>query len=54
MIESQRPHMRGKPVDLRMRAVHALKVDAPASVLAVVLTNLVGNAVKYTQHGEVR
>ncbi len=53
VVESQRPHMRGKPVDLRMRAVHPLKVDAPASVLAVVLTNLVGNAVKYTQEGEV-
>lgn len=53
VIESQRPHMRDKPVELKLRDIQELQVDAPASVLAVVLTNLVGNAVKYTQHGEV-
>lgn len=53
VVESQRPQLRGKPIEFKLKVVHELQVDAPASVLAVVLTNLVGNAVKYTQEGEV-
>ncbi|HET8898807.1 MAG TPA: HAMP domain-containing sensor histidine kinase [Rhodanobacteraceae bacterium] len=53
VLDSQRPQLGGRQLDLQLRLVQPLQVDAPASVLAVVLTNLVGNAVKYTQHGEV-
>ncbi|NII09842.1 HAMP domain-containing sensor histidine kinase [Oleiagrimonas sp. C23AA] len=53
VVESQRPQLRGKPIEFNVKVMHPLKVDAPASVLAVVLTNLIGNAVKYTQEGEV-
>ncbi|HET7300511.1 MAG TPA: HAMP domain-containing sensor histidine kinase [Oleiagrimonas sp.] len=53
VIESQRPHMRGRPIELRLATTQALSVNAPASVLSVVLTNLIGNAIKYTQEGEV-
>ncbi len=53
VVESQRPQMRGRPVELHLASTQPLTVNAPASVLSVVLTNLVGNAIKYTQEGEV-
>ena len=39
-----------------MTATHAdsVAVNAPASVLSVALTNLIGNAIKYTLEGLVR
>jgi signal transduction histidine kinase len=53
VVESQRPQLGGKSIELKLAVAQSLKVNAPASVLAVVLTNLIGNAVKYTQQGEV-
>jgi signal transduction histidine kinase len=53
VVDSQRPHLGGKPIEVHLMATAPLEVNAPASVLSVVLTNLVGNAIKYTQQGEV-
>jgi len=54
VIESQRPQLRDKPVAVHLDVRTPVSVNAPASVLAVALTNLIGNAIKYTLEGEVR
>jgi signal transduction histidine kinase len=54
VIESQRPQLRGKPVEIELAANEPVTVNAPASVLSVALTNLIGNAIKYTLEGTVR
>jgi signal transduction histidine kinase len=54
VIESQRPQMRGKPLSIELAVNEPVNVNAPASVLSVALTNLVGNAIKYTLEGSVR
>jgi signal transduction histidine kinase len=54
VIESQRPQLRGKPVEIELAATEPVSVNAPASVLSVALTNLIGNAIKYTLEGTVR
>ena len=54
VIESQRPQMRGKPLTIELAVNEPVNVNAPASVLAVALTNLIGNAIKYTLQGSVR
>ncbi len=54
VIESQRPQMRGKPIEIELSVNDAVTVNAPASVLSVALTNLIGNAIKYTLEGSVR
>ncbi|WP_049621108.1 sensor histidine kinase [Frateuria defendens] len=55
VIESQRPQMRDKPLSIELHAGEKpLTVNAPASVLSVALTNLIGNAIKYTLEGLVR
>jgi signal transduction histidine kinase len=54
VIESQRPQMRGKPLTIELAALEPVSVNAPASVLSVALTNLIGNAIKYTLEGSVR
>ena len=54
VIESQRPQIRDKPVAVHLDEREPVSVNAPASVLAVALTNLIGNAIKYTLDGEVR
>jgi signal transduction histidine kinase len=54
VIESQRPQMRGKPLTIDLAANEPVTVNAPASVLSVALTNLIGNAIKYTLEGSVR
>jgi signal transduction histidine kinase len=53
VIESQRPQMGGKAIEIELIAADTVTVNAPASVLAVALTNLIGNAIKYTLQGKV-
>lgn len=53
VVESQRPQLRGRPIELTLASTQPLTISAPASVLSVVMTNLVGNAIKYTREGEV-
>jgi signal transduction histidine kinase len=54
VIESQRSQVRGKPIEIELAAREPVSVNAPASVLSVALTNLIGNAIKYTLEGTVR
>jgi signal transduction histidine kinase len=54
VIESQRPQMRGKPLSIELAVNAPVHVNAPASVVSVALTNLIGNAIKYTLEGSVR
>ena len=54
VIESQRPQMRGKPLEIELVVKEEVNVTAPASVLSVALTNLISNAIKYTLEGSVR
>ena len=54
VIESQRPQVRGKPLEIELDTREPVSVNAPASVLSVALTNLIGNAIKYTREGTVR
>ncbi|WP_158880080.1 HAMP domain-containing sensor histidine kinase [Rhodanobacter sp. L36] len=54
VIESQRPQMRGKPLTIDLATNELVNVNAPASVLSVALTNLIGNAIKYTLEGSVQ
>jgi len=53
VIESQRPQMGGKPIEIELVSDGSVTVNAPASVLSVALTNLIGNAIKYTMEGKV-
>ncbi|HEY4092100.1 MAG TPA: HAMP domain-containing sensor histidine kinase [Luteibacter sp.] len=53
VIESQRPQMGGKPIEIELISDGSVAVNAPASVLSVALTNLIGNAIKYTMEGKV-
>ncbi|GLQ96904.1 sensor histidine kinase [Dyella mobilis] len=53
VIESQRPQLRDKPVEIVLVQTDPVTVNAPASVLSVALTNIIGNAIKYTLEGRV-
>ncbi|MGN6521197.1 MAG: sensor histidine kinase [Dokdonella sp.] len=53
VVDAQRPHVANKPVDVRVEIEQPLATVAPSSVVAVALSNLIGNAFKYTQAGEV-
>jgi signal transduction histidine kinase len=54
VAESNRVAMASKPVELHVEGAAEALVDAPESVVAVAIGNLVGNACKYTSEGEVR
>ena len=53
LIESHRAQLVGKPIVFELTGIHDLVLDAPESVVSVALGNLIGNAVKYTQEGQV-
>ena len=53
VVDAQRPHVANKPVQVRIEIEEPLATAAPSSVVAVALSNLIGNAFKYTQAGEV-
>ena len=53
VVDAQRPHIANKPVEVRVQFEQPLNVVAPSSVVSVALSNLIGNAFKYTPAGEV-
>lgn len=53
LFDAHRPQLVGKPLELRLEGDGPLIVDAPESAVTVALGNLVGNAIKYTQSGDV-
>ena len=56
VVETQRAQIGNKPLDVRVvrDGGTPVMVDAPAAVLSVALSNLVGNAIRYTPQGEIR
>lgn len=54
LLDAHRGQLAGKPLDLRLDgAPGQLVIDAPEAAVTVALSNLIGNAVKYTPQGEV-
>lgn len=53
VIDTNQQHIGHKPVQMRLMIESPCEVEAPSSVVAVALGNLVGNACKYTLEGEV-
>ncbi|HKL51244.1 MAG TPA: HAMP domain-containing sensor histidine kinase [Wenzhouxiangellaceae bacterium] len=53
LVENYRPLIEGRNLVLNVRQIAPLNVIAPEAVIAVVLGNLLGNAIRYTQEGEV-
>ncbi len=54
LLEAHRAQLGGKPLELVLEGGRELVIDAPDAALSVALGNLIGNAVKYTQEGQVR
>ena len=53
LVQNYRPLIEGRALELNVRQHAKLNVIAPEAVIAVVLGNLLGNAIRYTQEGEV-
>lgn len=53
VIDVYRSQLARKPVEVKLVVERAVAVVAPSSVVAVALGNLIGNAFKYTPHGDV-
>lgn len=53
LLEAHRAQLGGKPLELLLEGGNELVIDAPEAALSVALGNLIGNAVKYTQEGQV-
>ena len=53
VIDVYRSHIGRKPIDVHLVVDQPVEVVAPSSVIAVALGNLIGNAFKYTQKGDV-
>ena len=53
IIDVYRSHIGRKPIDVHLEVEQPLEVVAPSSVISVALGNLIGNAFKYTQKGDV-
>ncbi|MDT3558499.1 HAMP domain-containing sensor histidine kinase [Stenotrophomonas maltophilia group sp. msm1] len=54
LLDAHRAQLGGKPLELLLEGERNLVIDAPEAALSVALGNLIGNAVKYSQDGEVR
>ncbi|GAB2496916.1 sensor histidine kinase [Arenimonas alkanexedens] len=54
LADASRTQLGGKPVEVVVEGDDAAVAEAPEAVLAVALGNLIGNACKYTNEGEVR
>lgn len=55
LLDAHRGQLAGKPLELRLEgAPGQIVIDAPEAAVTVALSNLIGNAVKYTPQGEVR
>jgi signal transduction histidine kinase len=54
ILDNYRPLVSDRDLQLTLEIDEGLSVIAPDSVIAVILANLVGNAVRYTASGEVR
>jgi signal transduction histidine kinase len=52
-VASVRPLLEGRPVELRVTDNGGGPVDAPRRVLALIIGNLLSNAVRFTEHGRI-
>jgi signal transduction histidine kinase len=53
VVDSHRPQLGYKPVEIQIHTLADLRVRAPDAILSVAIGNLIGNAFKYTSEGHV-